>query len=280
VTPCSLRLYVEQQTANLYTRAVPTLHQTPTIHSFSALLEPLSIALAFILAYLWTTSPTLREYSLQLAAGLFLIYFLTKRLQQTKWNHIMPSEESVETALLVGAVAIVVGSTAGLGSPFLPLFYLLLFVSVMTISLTSNLVEMVSLLVFLWAISTQPLTTNYWLELLSLPLLLPLMLFARWQFEEAQEDRYRLAQEENLLQRQESHMLMFISTHLLPKLRELQGMLVISEHNRLSVAKQLEILSAESTRVMQDIDHADDAKTIAEQAIEMASQDQAVSSPE
>ena len=150
-----------------------------------SILEPVSIAASFLLAYFWVSSPMLREYSLQLAAGLFLIYFLTKRLQQTKWHHIMPSEESLETALLVGAVAVVVGSTDALGSPFLPLFYLLLFVSVMTINLYSNLVEMVALLLFLWAVSVHPLTGNYWLELLSLPLLLPLMLFPRCQFETA-----------------------------------------------------------------------------------------------
>jgi len=35
-------------------------------------------------------------------------------------------------------------------------------------------------------------------------------------------------------------------------------MLVISEQNRLSVAKQLEILEQEANRVVKDIDQADD----------------------
>ncbi len=236
----------------------------------SALLEPASILVSFGLAYAWVTSPALREYSLQLSAGLFLVYFISKKLQQSKLRHIMPSESTLETALLVGAVAIVVGSTGGLGSPFLPLFYLLLFVSVMTVDLTTNLVEMVSLLVFLWAISIHPLSTNYWLELFSLPLLLPLMLFARWQFEEAQEDKYRLQQEEHLLAHQETNMLMFLSTFLVPKLRQLRAMLILSEQNRLSVAKQLELLELESQRVMNDIDVADDSETMAAKAAEMA----------
>ncbi len=237
--------------------------------TLGSILEPFSILLAFVIAYFWVSSPLLREYSLQLAAGLFLIYFLSKRLQQSKWNHLMPSEESLETALLVGAVAVVVGSTEALGSPFLPLFYLLLFVSVMTISLYSNLVEMVALLLFLWAVSVHPLTGNYWLELLSLPLLLPLMLFARWQFEEAQEDKYRLKQEENLLADQESRILMFLSTYLTPRLRQLRAMLILNDQNRLSVAKQLEVLEAESVRLLQEIDQADDAETVAAEVIKL-----------
>jgi hypothetical protein len=238
-------------------------------NTLGSYLEPASILFAFVLAYFWVSSPLLREYSLQLASGLFLIYFISKRLQQSKWNHLMPSEESLETALLVGAVAVVVGSTDSLGSPFLPLFYLLLFVSVMTINLYSNLVEMVALLLFLWAVSVHPLTTNYWLELLSLPLLLPLMLFARWQFEEAQEDKYRLKQEENLLAEQESRIMMFLSTYLVPRLRQLRAMLIINDQNRLSVAKQLEILEAESGRLLQEIDQADDAENIAAQVLKV-----------
>lgn len=238
----------------------------------SALFEPASVSVAFFLAYWWVNTPTVSEYSLQLSAGLFLIYFLTKRLRQSKLYHLMPSEESLETALLVGAVAVVVGSSGALSSPFLPLFYLLLFVSVMTVSLPTNLVEMMSLLVFLWASSTHPLTTNSWLELLSLPLLLPLMLFARWQFEEAEEDKYRLEQEETLLASQETNMLMFLSTYLLPKLRQLRAMLILSELNRPSVAQQLAILEQESQRIMQDIDRADDSEVLAAQVAQQASQ--------
>lgn len=214
--------------------------------------------IALFLAYLWVQTPWLREMSLQISALLFLIYFLSKRLQKTKWHYVMPQEETLEASLLLAAVAIVVGSSGGLASPFLPLFYLLLFVSVLTLHLYTNLVEMVTLMVFLWAVTPAPITTDHLIEIISLPLLLPLMLFARWQFEEAQEDRYRLEQEENLLASQETNILMFLSTYLQPKLQQLRGMLYVSELNRPSVIKQLEMLEQETQALIKDIDVADD----------------------
>ena len=113
-------------------------------------------------------------------------------------------------------------------------------------------------MIFLWAVSRHPLDMNQLLALLTLPLIFPLMLFARWQFESAQENRWRLRLEEELLSSQESHMLMFLSTYLIPLLKQLRAMLVISEQNRLSVAKQLEILEQEANRVVKDLDQADD----------------------
>jgi len=220
--------------------------------------EPGSIALSFIVSYLVATSKSLESYSLQVAAGLFLLYFIGKKLQHSKWNRLMPKEESIETAVLLVAVCVVIGSSGGLASPFMPLFILLLFISVLTIRLTSNLVVMGGMMIFLWAVSRHPLDMNQLLALLTLPLIFPLMLFARWQFESAQENRWRLRLEEELLSSQESHMLMFLSTYLIPLLKQLRAMLVISEQNRLSVAKQLEILEQEANRVVKDIDQADD----------------------
>lgn len=220
--------------------------------------EPFSLIFSLLLAYFWVQSPLLREMSLQVSALLFLVYFLNKRLQKSRWHHVMPKGDTLEASLLLGAVAIVVGTSGGLGSPFLPLFYLLLFVSVLTLHLYTNLVEMVALMVFLWAVTPAPINTNHLIELLSLPLLLPLMLFARWQFEEAQEDRYRLEQEETLLASQETKILMFLSTYLQPRLQQLRGMLFVSELNRPSVIKQLEVLEIETQKLIKDIDVADD----------------------
>lgn len=233
--------------------------------------EPISLVISLVLAAIWVSQPGLSEYSLQLATILFLIYFLVKRWQGSRWNkdlhHIMPKADTIEASVLLAAVAVVVGSSGGLASPFLPLFYLLLFVSVLTLHLYTNLVEMVALIVFLWTITPPPFTTNHFLELISLPLLLPLMLFARWQFEEAQEDKFRLQLEEQLLAKQESKIMIFLSTYLQPLLRQMKGMLYINPDNRFSVIKQLEQLEQEIQQLMHELDQADDTtEEIAQQA--------------
>ena len=52
-------------------------------------------------------------------------------------------------------------------------------------------------------------------------------------------------------------------------------MLVINDQNRSSVVKQLEILEVESGRLLQEIDQADDAETLADEILEMKKADQA-----
>jgi hypothetical protein len=218
------------------------------------MLEPATIILAILLAYTWTAFPGLQPYSLQLAAGLFLLSFRSKRLSGSRWNHVLPRPETWETALLVSAVAIGVGATGGISSPFLALFYVLLFLSALTLSVPANLVEMVGLVVFLWAVSSQPFSRDMWIRLIELPVLLPLLLFARMQFEEARREKARAMRDEHQMADQEQQMLLFLSTHLRPKLLQLRQMLLTSEQNRPVVAQQLGQLEKEVSDLGRDID--------------------------
>lgn len=218
------------------------------------MLEPATIILAFLLAYTWTAFPGLQPYSLQVTAVLFLLYFVSKRLSGSRWHHVLPRPETWETALLVSAIAILVGATGGITSPFLALFYVLLFLSALTLSVPANLVEMVALVVFLWAVSPQPFSRDMWIRLVELPVLLPLLLFARMQFEEARREKARAAKDEHQMANQEQKMLLFLSTYLRPKLMQLRQMLSMSEQNRPVVAQQLAQLEKEISEVSQAID--------------------------
>lgn len=208
--------------------------------------EPLSIACALTVAYVWVTLPELRGFSLQLTAASIVLFFIAKRVSHSRIHHVLPQPETFETALLVGGVALGVGATGGLASPFLPLIYLVLFASVLTLRLSSNIAQMIGLTVFLWAVTPHPLSSALLIELLSLPFLLPLMIFARYQFDEAQEQRHLAQQERVLLRGEEQEIIQFLGTFLHPKLQQLQRTLSLNPREPWVVQKQLELLEKES----------------------------------
>lgn len=222
------------------------------------MLQPILIIISLTLSYLWVSVPELRALSLQLTGVLLVVYFISKRFTSSRLHHVLPKPESFETALLTTAVAVVVGSTGSLHSPFLPLFHLILFISVLTISLEANIVKMFGLCMFLWSTSTHPLTQGMWIELFSLPFLLPLMIFARLEFEEAKEEKHLLELEESTLSQQESRMLLLLSTFLKPKLGYIRQLLQTSKDNTWSAIKQIELLEEEVNSAIKEIDEASD----------------------
>ncbi|MCD8484809.1 hypothetical protein LRY65_02595 [Candidatus Woesebacteria bacterium] len=221
------------------------------------MLQPILIIIALSASYVWVSVPELRDISLQLTGLLLVFYFVSKRFTANRLHHILPKPESFETALLTTAVAVIIGSTGSLESPFLPLFHLILFISVLTISLEANIIKMIGLTIFLWSTSVHPLTRSMWIELMSLPFLMPLMIFARLEFEEAREERHLHELEDDLLKQQESRMLLFLGTYVKPKLAYIRQLLQLQE-NTWTASKQLELLEQEVTQAMQEIDTATD----------------------
>lgn len=220
--------------------------------------DSLLILLAIIGSYAWISIPELRAVSFQLSLALMLLYFISKRLRGTRWHHILPTETTLETAFLTAGVVIVVGSTGGLTSPFLPLFHLLLFISVLTVNLPANIVKMVGLTVFLWATAPHPISRQMAIELLSLPFLMPLMVLARLELEEARAIRHMQSIEDSLLTQQETRTLMFLSTFLRPKLAYLQQLLLSPEANQEAARKQIALIDQETQQVITELDRNTD----------------------
>lgn len=214
------------------------------------LFEPISLIIALALAYAWVVLPELRIYSLQLAAFGLVLFFLLKRMGRSRLHHVLPKPDSLEAAVLFGVVSLGIGATGGLASPFVPVYYLLLFITVLTLSLSSNLIVLVGMSLFLWGTTPHPLASMQLIELLSLPFLLPLMVFARMQFDEAKEQKYLAEQEEVLLNEQEEQVVSFLSEHLHPKLQSLRLALEISPENNWMVRRQLEVLEKDSQELL------------------------------
>jgi hypothetical protein len=214
------------------------------------LFEPLSLIVALALAYAWMVLPELRGYSLQLASLGLVLFFVLKRVSRSRLHHILPRPDSLEAAILLGVVSLGIGATGGLASPFLPVYYLLLFITVLTLSLSSNLVALAGMSLFLWGTTPHPLASIQLIELVSLPFLLPLMVFARMQFDEAKEQKYLAEQEEILLDEQEEQVVEFLSSHLHPKLQGLRLALETSPENNWMVRRQLEVLEKDSQELL------------------------------
>lgn len=215
-----------------------------------ALLESLLLLASLAASYTWVSSPELRPYSLQLTAILLGIFFVSKRLSRSGVHHVLPTPESLETAFLVGAVSLVVGSTGALDSPFLPLFHLILFFGVLSLRTTGNLALVTALTVFLWATSGQPFSREDWIELLSLPFLLPLLIFARMQFDESRDRAHLLESEDEALREEEARIARFVRAYLRPKLRQVRNLLDTSAANAPAAAKQLALVEDEAEQIL------------------------------
>jgi hypothetical protein len=218
-------------------------------------MEPALILLAFVAAFFWVRQPALQPYSLQLTAALFVAYFLGKRLMRAQWHHFFPGGNGnfMETALLVAGTAVLVGHTGALSSPFLPIFFLLMFASVLTLHISSLVVELTGLMIFLWAISAQPWSWHDVITWLSFPLLTPLMIFARWQWEDAQKSQRAAQQTVQELTQQESTTLLFLSTFLKPKL-QLVAASLFTARNLEMAQQQIQLLITEVDNTIRELD--------------------------
>ncbi len=218
-----------------------------------ALLESLLLFVSLVASYLWVSLPNLRPYSLQMTACLLVIFFISKRLSRAAGHHILPNPQSLETAFLTAAIALVVGSTGSIASPFLPLFHLLLFFGALSFTLVGNLVSVVLLTIFLWGTSVHPLGKADLIELLSLPFLLPLLIFARQQFTEAREKTHQLENETEAIAQEEARLSAWLRRFLQPKLRQVRQSLSLTPQNTTIVVKQLVILEESADRILDNL---------------------------
>lgn len=220
------------------------------------LLDSVLIGVALVGALIWTRHPLLSPFTLQLMAALVVGYIVLLRSRATRWHHVLPKASSMEGALLAGALALLIGRTGGLDSPFLPLAHVLLFVTVLTLDMGANIVHAVGLGLFLWAAGPHPLTRALWIGLLSVPAVLPLMILARMELETAHERQQDEAHVQAVLAGQETRALVFLNTFLRPKLAAIRSLLETSPRNSEVAARQLEVVEMASAQVAKEIDEA------------------------
>ncbi|MEK7458481.1 MAG: hypothetical protein AAB612_03310 [Patescibacteria group bacterium] len=201
------------------------------------------IICATILSYVWIIDPDLQQFSLQLTGVLFLLFLVVQKFAGKRLGSLSTDSTSYELIIITTALFVLVGSTGGISSIFLPLTYGLLFLSVLTLHTTTIVTLTASIPLFLWAISQHALSVHDIATLLSFPALLPLLLFARQEHKRIQADEQSLESSGTYMQ--ESGL--FLSTFLLPKLEKLLELSQYPEHNSETLQRQI-LLILEATK--------------------------------
>lgn len=172
--------------------------------------------LAVVTTWAWTSHPALSFYNLQLVAALIVVWFLKNRL----W----PTTKIPDALILAIIVFLLVFSTGGAGSPLFFLIYFLLFGLSFLFEPPTTITLAFILLVFL---APTVKTINEVASLLSLFLITPLALvFGRIYLKNlAGQKKIKLYQKkwlenEEHLEKQETHALLWLTTVLKPALIE------------------------------------------------------------
>lgn len=198
----------------------------------------LSIFIATSIGYVWVIVPSLQQYTLQLTAVLLLVYFFVKRRGGAAPHHILPTALTIETALLTTTLFLLVGGTGSLNSMFLPALYVLMFLGVFSLDISTLVSLGLLTTLFLWTTTPPPLPTNQLANLISFPIVLAMLVFAKLHEQE------RRKQQDALAELGES-LVLFVSTFLRPKLSHLSSLAEFADQNGQLIKKQLQLVRDE-----------------------------------
>ncbi len=172
-------------------------------------------------SWLWTFFAPTARFSFQLLAGLALLYLWRHRRQRFVFL------DFSDSCFLTALSLLLIFSSGGLSSPFFFLLYFLLFG--LTLSEPWWLTFSFSAFLAFFFLAISPLASwQAWLNPLSLFLVAPLSIFFGWQYFDDYRQRRRLKlyqrkwlKDEEHLGKQETAVLLWLTTHLHPALTEL-----------------------------------------------------------
>ncbi len=199
-----------------------------------AILHTLLIILFMLGIYWWIEVPKLDQYSLQLLCVIVLAYFGVKKLNRSSLWQILPTAMTIEVALAMAGFLLLVGSTGNLSSIFFPLIYVNLFLLVFASRTGTAIFVTFSEVLFHFALTNHPTPTEI-SNLLSLPLILVILIFAKHQYQQSAKKEVKLQQEDALLQQEEQEVITFVSGFLKPKLVNLQTLIAKNKSSRSEV---------------------------------------------
>ncbi len=234
----------------------------------SALAQILALSASIITAYLWLSIPFLEQYSLQVFAGCFLLYFVLKKINDSQIIEILPATAVDEMVLVVFAGLILIGSTQNTNSPFFPIIFVLLFLISMTMKFSTALVISLEFFLFFYA-NAAGLTQLNLSNLTSIPIVMTFFLFAKHQYQQAKENRtlveienneihnYQIfleAEAEKINQLKENsaqisqYFVSFLKNYLQPKLIQVQNMVSFGQNSQ-AVKGQLNLINIQIEKV-------------------------------
>lgn len=219
------------------------------IHSFL-----LALTVGFV--YAWLQHPTLGQFSLQAFAFAALLYFGLKRLNNAKIWHITPAYISFEMIIATFAFLLLIGSTGNTTSLFYPLTYLHLFFLVLATHVSTSIITTGMLVLFHYGL-TPSLSSTEISQLLTIPMMTILFLFAKQQHEEVIKERAIIEADEHALAQARNHeftLMSFLTTYLPQKIAQVKHLTQNAALNKDAITGQLTLLEIETANMVQKIE--------------------------
>lgn len=171
----------------------------------------LSIAILFI--FIWTQSPLLSSYNLQLTGALILLYFGSKYLFRVGSNTLM-----LETIVLISVVLLLIFSSGGINSPiFFVLFFLLFVIALLFDPYQAAVASFLLVSFFLWE-NISNMSSIMIIDLVSLILMTPLAIIFGDSYLKSLQSEGKISLLKEAIKDEETDSLLWISTTAKPSL--------------------------------------------------------------
>ena len=188
-------------------------------------LHAVLLVLTVIVVFLWLQIPFLHQFSLQAFAAAAAGYLILKRLDNAKWWHVAPSFSSVEMIVATFGFLLLVGATGNTESVFYPLTYIHLFFLAYTTHHRTTFVMTLAIMAFHYGLNPV-LSLAQIIDLLIIPVMTTIFLFARQQHDEILRDRDLLAEDDLIIHKltsDEHNAIEIIRGNINPTLRRLEA---------------------------------------------------------
>ena len=218
-----------------------------------ALIHTALIACAIALAYGWLHIPALVPYTLQAFAVTMLVYFIIKRFGKAKLWHLAPDVYSLEMPVLTFAFQLLIGGTGNFHSLFFPLTFVHLFFLVLATETTTAIFASLMIMFFHY-LMVPDLGLETVSQAVTIPLVMVFFLFAKYQYQEVQEDKNMMASSEAALAActyQEHELRHFLQEFVMPKLMMLESLSQTPQENQTTIQGQLTLLQTEIQKILQ-----------------------------
>lgn len=177
------------------------------------IVHSLFLVSSVIFTYLWTKSPLLTPYNLQLVGSLILIYFVCRTILTKNKRLIL----TLDAVTFIALTLLLVISTGSLYSPVFFLLYLLLFTICLLFEPTQSILLTVSLLaIFLIDSGRTGLDNTALINLATLTAITPLALIFGKKYLEALESQGKIQILRNIISKEQTDSLLWITTKANP----------------------------------------------------------------
>ena len=177
------------------------------------LLRTLILTLSIVFVFLWTSSPTLSSFNLQLTGALILLYFASRLIFRSVRRSFF-----FATIILISIVLLLMFSTGGITSPiFFILLFLLFAISLLIAPGQAAVASILLIIIFLWQ-NYQNLTSPMIIDLISLALMTPIAITFSKTYLKSLETAGKISLLQEAIKDEQSDSLLWISTTAKPSL--------------------------------------------------------------